>query len=117
MERSVRRTRSEPPAIRSLSRILTRHFLCLETGEIVQTLTVHVTTKSQEFRRNAPCGKPWQTDFALNAAGAGPMEKRQKEPLDKELVLLYTLTDSVPIAAMQGGEKHTLITSAGAGHH
>jgi hypothetical protein len=60
-------------------------------------------------------GRSLQTDFALNVAGAGPMGKRQKEPLDKDLVLLYTLNDPYQLLPLQGREKHTLVTSAAPG--
>jgi hypothetical protein len=89
------------------------------TGEIVQALTLHVMAKSpatpREYRRMILGGKPLQTDFALNVAGAGPMGKRQKEPLDKDLVLLYTLSDPYQLLPLQGREKHTLVTSSAAG--
>jgi hypothetical protein len=89
------------------------------TGELVQALTLRVTSKApavkREFRRMILGGRALQTDFALNVAGAGPMGKRQKAPLDNDLVLLYTLNDPYQLLPLEGREKHTLITSSAAG--
>jgi hypothetical protein len=89
------------------------------TGELVQALTLHVFSKPpaapREFRRMILGGKPLQTDFALNVAGAGPMGKRQKAPLDNDLMLLYTLNDPYQLLPLQGREKHTLVTTSAAG--
>jgi hypothetical protein len=93
------------------------------TGEMVQALSLMVTKKpasaqSQlptQFRRMILGGKTIQTDFALNVAGAGPMGKRQKEPIDKDLTLLYTMNDPYQLMPLQGREKHTLVTCAAAG--
>lgn len=86
------------------------------TGELVQALTLHVTSKApaatREFRRMILGGKSLQTDFALNVAGAGPMGKRQKAPLDNDLVLLYTLNDPYQLLPLEGRERHTLVTSS-----
>jgi hypothetical protein len=88
------------------------------TGELVQALTLMVTSKSpapaQQFRRMILGGRPLQTDFALNTAGAGPMGKRQKAPIDNNLVLLYTLNDPNLLLPINGREKHVLITSPAA---
>jgi len=89
------------------------------TGELVQALTLHVIAKApatpREFRRMILGGRSLQTDFALNVAGAGPMGKRQKEPLDKDLILLYTLNDPYQLLPLEGREKHTLVTSSAPG--
>jgi hypothetical protein len=88
------------------------------TGELVQALTLHVTAKApaapEDFRRMILGGRPLQTDFALNVAGAGPMGKRQKAPIDNNLVLLYTLNDPYQLLPMEGREKHTLVTCSAA---
>ena len=89
------------------------------TGEMVQALTLHVTSTApatpREFRRMILGGKVIQTDFLLNAASAGPMGKRQKEPIDKDLELRYTLNDPFSLLPLQGREKHTLVTSLASG--
>jgi hypothetical protein len=86
------------------------------TGELVQALTLHVTASApaapREFRRMLLGGRSLQTDFALNVPGAGPMGKREKAPLDKELVLLYTLNDPYQLLPLRGREKHTLVTAS-----
>jgi len=58
-------------------------------------------------------GRPLQTDFALGLPGAGPMGKRQKEPIDKNLTIAFTLHDPLHLVPASGSERHTLIT---AGH-
>ncbi|MBV8782299.1 MAG: hypothetical protein JO353_12960, partial [Phycisphaerae bacterium] len=87
------------------------------TGEIAQVLTMLVS-KTREgakpqaaFRRMVLNGKALQTDFILNAPGAGPMGKRQKEPIDKDLTILYTLSDPFGLLPIQGREKHSILTA------
>jgi hypothetical protein len=85
------------------------------TGEMVKVLTLMVknTTpgKEAQYRRMVIDGKPEiQTDFKLNEPGAGPMGKRQKEPLDKDLVVTYKLTDTHGLTPADGAERHILIT-------
>jgi hypothetical protein len=91
------------------------------TGQLVQALTLmikapaHDASPAQQFRRMVLGGKTIQTDFLLNAPGAGPMGKRQKAPLDKDLTLLYTLNDPFQLLPLQDREKHTLLTAAAPG--
>jgi hypothetical protein len=90
------------------------------THEQVQALTMQVTSPARTFRRMVLNGKDVQTDFVLNAPGAGPMGKRQKAPLDNDLKVLLRFDDPYNLLPQggpggQGGdgasaEKHTLIT-------
>jgi hypothetical protein len=86
------------------------------TGEPVKILTLMVknTGKAIEFRRMVIDGKPEiQTDFKLNEPGGGPMGKRQKEPLDKNLVIAYTNNDPLNLVPSDGSERHIFFTSEG----
>lgn len=87
------------------------------TGELVQTLTLMVeSTKAggqKQFRRMVLNGKELQTDFLLDVEGAGPMGKRQTEPVDKDLTLLYTFNDRLRLLPTQSATKHTLVTASG----
>jgi len=80
------------------------------TNEIVRALTLKVKSPTMEFRRMILDGRDLQTDFKLNEEGAGPMGKRQKEPLDKNLVLVYRMEDPLRMLPGQGMTKHTLVT-------
>ena len=57
-------------------------------------------------------GKELQTDFKLDDPTGGPMGKRQKEPLDRDLVLLYRFSDPFRLLPQQGSVKELLITTA-----
>ncbi|MDP9175118.1 MAG: hypothetical protein M3O30_14820 [Planctomycetota bacterium] len=87
------------------------------THEIVQALTVHIVSQSpapqQEFWRMILQGRALQTDFKMDPATTPPMVKgnRQKEPLDKDLVLGFTLDDPASLMPTQGDEKHNLRTA------
>lgn len=84
------------------------------TGEIVKALTLHVKSAApapvQEFRRMILAGRDVQTDFKLDPNGP-PMGTRQKEPLDRNLVLGYTFADASGLRPQQGRQKHTLIAT------
>ncbi len=88
------------------------------THEPVQALTLHIVTKSpapaREFWRMILAGRTLQTDFKMDPANTPPMVKgnRQKEPLDKDLVLQFSFDDAADLMPSQGGEeKYTLLTS------
>jgi len=82
------------------------------TREIVQALTLKVTTPTQTFRRMVLHGRDLQTDFKLgdNDPSVGPMGKRQKEPLDKDLLIRFKFTDPAGLLPRDGTIKHTLLT-------
>ncbi|MGA3066660.1 MAG: hypothetical protein ABSF29_07410 [Tepidisphaeraceae bacterium] len=86
------------------------------THEPVQALTLHLVSKSppREFWRMILAGRTLQTDFKMDPATTPPFVKgnRQKEPLDKDLVLGFSFLDAADLLPSQGGEeKHTLLTS------
>jgi len=85
------------------------------TGEMVKILTLLVKNTNPggvaEFRRMVIDGRPLQTDFKLGEAGAGPMGKRQKAPLDNNLQINYTFNDPNRLISPDGGERHLLITA------
>lgn len=87
------------------------------TGEMVRVLTLLVKNTKPggvaEFRRMVIDGKPLQTDFKLNEPGAGPMGKRQKEPLDNTLQIGYAFNDLYRLMTFDGSERHLLITGDG----
>jgi hypothetical protein len=94
------------------------------TGEIVKAMTLKVTLdpakaqvagKPSAFRRMILNNDPLQTDFDLSAPDAGPMGKRQTEPLDKDLVLNYRMSDPFSLMPRQGVRKHTLVTTEAGG--
>jgi hypothetical protein len=80
------------------------------TGEIVKALTLMIKSPTMQYRRMILDGKDLQTDFKLDDPTGGPMGKRQKEPLDKDLVLLYRFSDPFRMMPRQGSVKHMLIT-------
>jgi hypothetical protein len=80
------------------------------TREIVKALTLKVTSPTQTFRRMVLDGRPLQTDFKLGEAGAPPIGKRQKEPLDKNLQIDFQLNDPQHLLPREGDVKHTLVT-------
>jgi hypothetical protein len=82
------------------------------TGEIVKALTLMVKSPTQQFRRMILDGKDLQTDFKLDDPTGGPMGKRQKEPLDNVLVLLYRFADPFRLLPRQGSVKHLLVTTS-----
>jgi hypothetical protein len=81
------------------------------THEMVKALIVHVKSPTSEFRRMILADKTLQTDFKLDVAGAGPMGKRQTEPLDKSLVLGFTVSDPFGLMPTAAPVKHTFITT------
>ena len=84
------------------------------TGQPAKMLEMMVTTPArQTFRRMVLEGKPTQTDFVLGAADAGPMGKRQKEPLDKGLVIAFRVEDPFHLLPGENAVKHTLLTPTG----
>lgn len=81
-------------------------------GQVVPLLTMMVTSPKQTFRRQLIAGREIPTDWLLHAEGAGPMGKRQKEPLDRELKIDYSFGDPMHLLPTQGSIKHTIYTSA-----
>src|SRR5207248_1677603 len=81
------------------------------TGEIIKALTLMVKSPTTQFRRMILAGKDLQTDFKLDDPTGGPMGKRQKEPLDANLVLLYRFSDPFHLLPQRGSIKHLLVTS------
>ena len=58
-------------------------------------------------------GRPLQTDFKMDPATTPPMVKgnRQKEPLDKNLVLAFHVSDPAALLPMASDDKHILLSS------
>jgi hypothetical protein len=81
-------------------------------GQVVPLLTMMVTTPKTTFRRQVIAGRQTPTDWLLNVEGAGPMGKRQKEPLDNDLKISYAFNDPMHLLPSQGAVKHTFYTSA-----
>ena len=83
------------------------------TRESVRALEMMVSAPTQRFRRMVLENKPVQTDFALDAAGAGPMGKRQMKPLDEGLKVAFRVEDPYRLLPSENSVKHTLVTPAG----
>lgn len=89
------------------------------TGEPVDTLELLVhppadSAHGKTFRRYVLDGQAVQTDFVLDAEGAGPKGKRQTEPVDPDLVLRYSHADGLHLAPHAGEtERHTFLTRGG----
>jgi hypothetical protein len=88
------------------------------TGEPVDMLQMMVTSPKQTFRRMVLQDKPVQTDFELGVAGAGPMGKRQKTPLDADLKIDFHVHDPYMLLPDQNSQqansvKHTFLTPPG----
>lgn len=81
------------------------------TGEMVRAMTMMVKSPTMQYRRMILEGKPVQTDFKLDEEGAGPMGKRQKEPLDKALSLSFATTDPFRLLPQDATTKHTFLTT------
>lgn len=81
------------------------------TGEIVQALTMKITTPAQTFRRMVLQGQPVQTDFKLNIAGAGPMGKRQSSPIDPSLDIKFIVADPYHLLPDNASAKQLLLTA------
>ena len=65
----------------------------------------------QTFRRYVLDGVATQTDFIIGAEGAGPKGKRQKAPVDTDLVLNFTHSDGLNLLPRGGDtERHTFLT-------
>ena len=86
------------------------------TGEPADTLELLVHPPAdapfpQTFRRYLLDGRPTQTDFVLDAEGAGPKGKRQETPVDADLMLAYAHTDGLDLLPRGGEtERHTFLT-------
>lgn len=85
-------------------------------GDVVQLLTFMVTPPAgapfkEKFRRQVIPGREKVTDWKLGEAGAGPMGKRQNEPLDPSLVTRYSFNDSLRLLPKEGREKRIFLTT------
>jgi hypothetical protein len=80
-------------------------------GEMVRLLTMMVHTPTQTFRRQLIPDRAKPTDWKLNVAGAGPMGKRQTEPLDAQLETHYAFSDPMRLLSRDGAEKKIIYTS------
>jgi hypothetical protein len=83
------------------------------THEIVQALTLHIVHGKTEFWRMILGGKTVQTDFKMDPATTPPMVKgnRQKEPIDKELVLAFRVSDPAALLPTGTDDKHVLLAA------
>jgi hypothetical protein len=93
-------------------------FQTIGTQEIVPEMMVHVVSHApagpeEEFWRSLLQGSALQTDFKMDPATTPPMVKgnRQKEPIDKNLVLNFRFDDPAGLMPTNGDEKQTFITS------
>lgn len=86
------------------------------THEEVQAMTLHIIQKNagqqREFWRMILRGRSLQTDFKMDPATTPPMVKgnRQKEPIDKDLVLSFRMNDPGALLPTATLEKHVLMT-------
>jgi hypothetical protein len=84
-------------------------------GQIVQLLTLMVTPPAESgikpFRRQLIPGREAVTDWKLDVEGAGPMGKRQKEPLDPNLVTRYTFSDPLRLLPTEARAKKLILTA------
>jgi hypothetical protein len=87
------------------------------THEVVQALTVHVVHGKTEFWRMILAGRTLQTDFKMDPATTPPMVKgnRQKEPIDKDLVLGFRVSDPAALLPTASDDKHVLLTEGNRG--
>jgi len=87
------------------------------TQEKVQALTLHIVSAApapqREFWRMILAGRPLQTDFKMDPATTPPMVagNRQKQPIDKNLVLEFSVDDLLDLLPSQGDQKHTFFTA------
>lgn len=82
-------------------------------GEIVQLLTMMVKSPTQTFRRQVISTRETPTDWQLGVTGAGPLGKRQTEPLDTQFKTFYLYKDEAGLMPTTGREKVTLVTADG----
>jgi hypothetical protein len=83
-------------------------------GVILPAVSLMVTRpegEQKEFRRMVLSGRPTQTDFILNAQGAGPMGARQQKPLDESLSITYEFTDPNELYPKSAASRELLLTS------
>jgi hypothetical protein len=87
------------------------------TQEKVHALTLHIISAPpaprREFWRMILVGRPLQTDFKMDPATTPPMVagNRQKQPIDKDLVLGFSVDDLLGLVPSQGDQKHTFFTA------
>ena len=89
-------------------------FPMARTHEIVQAMTLHVAPKTgKDFWRMILGGRALQTDFKMDPATTPPMVKgnRQAEPIDKNLVLGFHVSDPAALLPMSSDEKHILLSA------
>jgi hypothetical protein len=92
-------------------------FQLFGSEERVPGLTLHVVQKTgqgqKEFWRMILGGRALQTDFKMDPATTPPMMKgnRQKEPIDKDLVLQFRVADAAALLPTGSDDKHVLLTA------
>jgi hypothetical protein len=92
-------------------------FRTIGTQEVVPELILHIVSNAggqpKEFWRSILQGSTLQTDFKMDPLTTPPMMKgnRQKDPLDKDLVLEFKFDDPAGLMPSSAGDKHTFITS------
>jgi hypothetical protein len=92
-------------------------FQLFGSEERVQALTLHVVHKTgtgqTEFWRMILGGRALQTDFKMDPATTPPFVKgnRQKEPIDKDLALMFHVSDDAALLPSASDDKHVLLTA------
>lgn len=81
--------------------------------QIKPMLTLMIQTPTQTFRRQVLAGVEKPTDWLLNAEGAGPLGKRQDQPLDETLKISYSVNDPFNLLPRSGDGQVTFITTPG----
>jgi hypothetical protein len=87
------------------------------THEEVQAMTLHIEPPAgkgvKEFWRMILGGRSLQTDFKMDPATTPPFVKgnRQKEPIDKSLVLGFNLSDPAALMPTGSEDKHVFLTT------
>ncbi len=83
------------------------------THELVQALSLIVTTPTKQFRRMVLNGKPGASDFRLAAPGVPPAKMRSAKPLDDALKVTFALQDPYQLLPQEKKVRHTLLTPSG----
>ena len=92
-------------------------FQLFGTQERVAAIRLHIVSAApappREFWRMILAGRPLQTDFKMDPATTPPMVpgNRQKTPIDKDLVLEFSVDDLLGLLPSQGDQKHTFFTA------
>jgi hypothetical protein len=87
------------------------------TQDRVAALTMHIVSAApaprREFWRMILAGRALQTDFKMDPATTPPMVSgnRQKQPIDKDLIIGFSVDDLAGLLPSQGDQKHTFFTA------